>query len=66
MCDICRKDPHDSRCPHAPEPQPRRCPACKGEPERFYLSRDTGEIVGCELCLMPLEWWQLGGNYGEE
>lgn len=61
MCDICHKNPHDSRCPYA-EPLPRRCPACFGEPERFFMDKRTGEIVGCELCISTIEWWQIGGN----
>lgn len=62
MCDICHKNPHDSRCPNAPEPQYPTCPHCGKQAEVFYCNSND-EPEHCEYCLpYRREWWQIGGN----
>lgn len=64
MCDICHRTPHAAGCPNAPAPKYPRCPRCGREPELFFVDR-SGEIVGCERCLIPREWYQLEKGGGE-
>lgn len=52
MCEICRRTPHDLRCPNAPDPEPiYLCAGCGEmimEGERFFRS-EYGEF--CENCI---------------
>lgn len=59
MCEICGKNPHDSRCPNAPAPEYPTCPRCGAAPEMFFVDSKTGEKVACERCVSPREWYQL-------
>lgn len=34
------------------------CPCCNKECEEYYISKDTGEIVGCEHCLKRIDSWE--------
>lgn len=42
-----------------PEGKYPKCPICGKYPEEFFVSRIGNEIVGCERCLRPVEWYQL-------
>lgn len=44
--------------PDGKEPRYPVCPHCKADAEMFYKNR-TGEIVGCEICLMPMAYWEI-------
>lgn len=40
------------------EEQPKYCPCCGEEADEFFISRDTGEIVGCDKCLTCIDSWE--------
>lgn len=44
--------------PDGKEPEPPICLLCGKECEKLYKSRETGEIVGCDLCIEELEPWE--------
>ena len=67
MCAICRKEPCDSRCPNAPEPQPVTiCIGCEGGiyPGEKYLDLPEGAI--CEACVGAMNGRELLEYLGQE
>lgn len=61
MCALCRRDPCDSRCPNAPEPEPVFwCSKC-GEgiyAGDQYLETEDGETI-CKECLEDMSAMDL-------
>lgn len=45
--------------PDGPEPELPRCPVCGGQCEEIYKARNTGDIVGCDLCLAAYDPWEV-------
>lgn len=67
MCAICRKEPCDSRCPNAPEPQPVTiCIGCEEGiyPGEKYLDLPEGAI--CEECVGAMNGRELLEYLGQE
>lgn len=55
---LCRTGYPDGREPKYPV-----CPCCGADAEHFYRT-STGEIVGCEICLETVQYWEI--EMGEE
>lgn len=45
--------------PGGREHTPENCPLCGSECEKYYMRREDGEIVGCDLCLTEIEPWEV-------
>jgi len=43
---------------HLPQPVPR-CPVCDKETDTLFKYRDTGEIIGCNICIRSVDAWKL-------
>lgn len=37
------------------EPEPPMCLICGGPCEKLYREKDTGDILGCDLCIEEIE-----------
>ncbi len=44
--------------PDGKEPRYPVCPHCNADAEQFYRNR-TGEIVGCEICLTTVQYFEI-------
>lgn len=33
------------------------CPFCGAEADNFYINKNR-EVVGCDICLSTLAWWE--------
>ena len=40
-------------------PEPLLCPLCGGECETIYRNRESGEVVGCDLCIESIDPWDI-------
>lgn len=45
-------------CPDGREPEYPVCPHCGADAGTFYKNR-TGEIVGCEICLHTVQYYEI-------
>lgn len=44
--------------PDGKDPEYPVCPVCGEETDTFYKSEETGEIVGCDKCIEPVDAWE--------
>lgn len=44
--------------PDGKEPKDFKCPVCGGDGELYYLTKSK-TIVGCDLCVDAIEWWEV-------
>lgn len=45
--------------PDGKEPESYYCPECGKECERIFKHKGTGEIVGCENCILRVDPWEV-------
>lgn len=38
---------------------PLLCPLCGGECETIYRIKESGEVVGCDLCIEQIDPWDI-------
>lgn len=41
--------------PDGKEPVPPLCPLCGGECETIYRSKESGEVMGCDICIERID-----------
>ena len=45
--------------PDGKAPDPVLCPLCGGESEIIYRSKESSEILGCDLCVERINPWDI-------